>query len=355
MKLTFAIAATCCMGLAASAENRLHVYNWGEYIDPAVLEEFSDEFGIEVSYDTYTDSEATEAQLVVGDTGYDVVVVSSEYLQRLVSLEAVQKIDQSLLSNRGNLDPELMQRVQAFDHGSAYSVPYLWGTTGIGYNVNQVRDRMPDAPVKSWSMIFDPAVVSRFEDCGVAIVDSPEEVLSAALAYLGEDPNSKDPEVIQAGLDAIGQIAPHVRYFGAAQAPELAAGDLCVTLQWSGDVLAAIDEVADGVELEYSVPVQGAPIFFDLFTIPADAKNVDAAHTFINFLLRPDVIARVTNEVWYPNPNLPATALVDGEVLENKAVYPAAETMQMLYPVMSRQAKEKRNISRSWNRLKLGL
>lgn len=355
MRSILVVLTSFWLGSAVVAEQRLHIYNWGEYIDPSVLEEFTAEFGIAIDYDIYTDSEATEAQLVVGDTGYDVVVVASEYLQRLVSLKAVQKIDQKQLQNFGNLAPDLMRRVQLFDPDSAYSVPYLWGTTGLGYNVEQISAIFPHAPIDSWSMIFDPQIVSKFADCGVAIVDSPEEVLSVALTYLGHDPNSTDPEVIGAGLSAISKIAPYVRYFGSAQAPELATGDLCLTLLWSGDVLAAIDEVSEGVELEYSIPTQGAPLFFDLFTIPSDAKNVDAAHTFIDFMLRPDVIARVTNEVWYPNPNEQATALVDTEVLEDQAVYPPEETMRKLFAVASRQAKEKRDISRVWNRLKLGL
>ena len=354
MKTALTAALSLCLANTVSAQETLHIYNWSEYIDPTILVDFTAETGIEVEYDTYVDSETTETQLIIGGSGYDLVVVSSEYLQRLIDLKAVRPLEQERLTNRHYLMPEIMERIEVLDPGSRYSVPYLWGTTGIGYNVDAIQERMPNAPLDSWAMIFDPAIVSQFSDCGVAISDSPEEVMGIALNYLGHDPNSKVPAEISAAQQLIGAIAPHLRIFASDQMPALSSGDLCLTLNWSGDVLGAMDEAADDVDLVYAIPHEGAPIWFDMFVVPTDARNGVAAHAFINFILRPEIVARATNEVWYPNPNAAATALVDPEILSDPAVYPSADVMQNLFAVVSRGVREKRDLARVWRRLKLG-
>lgn len=354
MKTALTAALALCLANTVSAQETLHIYNWSDYIDPTILFDFTAETGIQVEYDTYTDAETTETQLIIGGSGYDLVVVSSEYLQRLIELQAVRPLELERLTNRHYLMPEIMERIEVHDPGSRHSVPYLWGTTGIGYDVNAVQERMPNAPTDSWAMIFDPEIVSRFSDCGVAIADSPEEVLSIALNYLGHDPNSKAPAEITAAQELIGAIAPHLRIFSSDQMPELSSGDICLTLNWSGDVLFALDEAADDVDLVYAVPHEGAPIWFDMFVVPTDARNGAAAHAFINFILRPEIIARATHEAWYPNPNSAATALVDPEMLSNPAIYPPADVMENLFAVPSRGVKEKRDLARVWRRLKLG-
>ena len=355
MKRMLIAALVVLAGGPTSAAESLSIYNWGEYIDLTIIEEFERETGVKVVYDTYESGETTEAMMMAGGSGYDLVVIASEYLGRLISAEVIRPLEIDRLSNAGNLWDDVMERVAAHDPGGRYTIPYLWGTTGLGYNVGEISARMPDAPLDSWAMLFDPNIVSRFADCGVSMIDGPEEVLGAALAYLGRDPNSSDPKDIADAQAAIARIAPYVQTFDSEHINDLANGRTCLALSWSGDALAAADRAIDGIEVSYAIPKEGAPIWFDLFVSPADAKNADAAHQFIDFVLRPEIIARCTNEVWYPNPNAAATGLVDAEVLANPAIYPPHETMSRLFALNARPPKEKRAIARAWNRLKLGL
>lgn len=355
MRQILIAALLTLVGSAPSIAETLRVLNWSEYIDPSVLDEFEAETGVKVIYDTYENGETTETLMMAGDTGYDLVVVASDYIRRLLSAEVVRPIDKNRLTSIGNLWGEVMERVDAHDPGARYTLPYLWGTTGIGYNRAAIEARMPDAPLDSWAMLFDPETVSRFADCGVSMIDAPEEVLSAALVYLGHDPNSNDAKEIAEAQGVIAKITPFVRSFDSEQIKDLSNGRTCLALSWSGDTLIAADQAADGVEVAYVTPRQGAPVWFDLFVIPTDAKNVEAAHLFLDFMLRPEIIARCTNEVWYANANAAATAFIDAEVLANPAAYPPQDTMNRLYALNARPPMEKRAIARAWTRLKLGL
>lgn len=339
----------------ALAEDALRVLNWSGYIDPAMLEGFTAETGIAVDYETYNDSEATEATLTAGGSGYDLVVVSSEYLMRLVEGGAVAPFDLDAIPGRAALDPGLMARLATLDPGGRFAVPYLWGTTAVGYDRVAVAQRMPDAPVDSWAMVFDPDVVSRFADCGVGFVDTPEEVTAAALAHLGRDPNSTDPADVEAALAAIEAVAPHVARFDADAQEALAQGDLCVALAWSGDVLEAADTQREGIDVAYSIPREGALIWFDVMVLPADAARPEAAHALVAHLMRPEVIALATAETWYPNPNAEAAALIDAELRSNPAVYPPGADMERLFAVRSRPPAQKAALARAWRRLKLAL
>ena len=339
---------------ALAAGDTLKVYNWSDYIDPAVLEEFEEETGIKVIYDTYESGEVAETRVMARGSGYDVVIVASEYITRMIDAGAVRRLDQTRLANRKHLWGDIMQRLAAYDAGNRHAVPYLWGTTGIGYDESQVNARMADAPVDSWAMIFDPQVVSRFAECGVSLPDAPEEVLSAALSYLGRDPNSSDAADIADAQAAIKAIRPYVNRIDSAQIDDLASGDICLAMGWSGDVLAAADEAEDGIDVVYAIPKEGAPIWFDLMVIPVDAPSVDAAHRFVDFLMRPEVIARISNEVYYANPNEAATPFVDPEVLEDPSIYPTEDVMKGLFALASRDARTKRGIARRWTMLKLG-
>ncbi|MDH3663148.1 MAG: polyamine ABC transporter substrate-binding protein [Alphaproteobacteria bacterium] len=339
---------------AFAASGTLKVYNWSDYIDPTVLEEFTSETGVKVVYDTYESGEIAETKMMAKGSGYDVVVVSSEYLPRMIGAGVIKPLNKGKLPNSSNLWADIMQRMAAFDSGNRHAIPYLWGTTGIGYDENRIAERMADAPVDSWAMIFDPNVVSRFTDCGVSLPDAPEEMLSAALAYLGRDPNSIDSKDIADAQATIEAIRPHVTTIGSSQLDDLAAGEACLAIGWSGDVLSAADEAEDDINIVYSVPKEGAPIWFDLMVIPADAVNAEGAHLFIDFMMRPEVIARVSNEVYYANPNEAATEFVEAEILEDPAIYPTPEAMKGLIAIASRDAKSKRAIARRWTMVKLG-
>ncbi len=354
----FRIAMATLIGLwsaaAMAAGGTLHVYNWSDYIDPSVLEEFEAETGIEVVYDTYESGEVAETRLITQGSGYDVAIVASEYLPRMIGAGVIDALNKQKLPNTGHLWDDIMQRLASYDAGNRHAIPYLWGTTGVGYDAKQVAERMADAPVDSWAMIFDPNVISRFADCGVSLPDAPEEVISAALKYLGRNPNSTDSKDIADAQAAIQAIRPYVNKIDSGQIDDLASGDVCLAIGWSGDVLAAADEAEDGIEVVYSIPKEGAPVWFDLMVIPSDAGNKDAAYLFIDFMMRPEVIARVSNEVYYANPNEAATEFVEAEILEDTGIYPTPETMKGLYALASRDPRSKRSIARKWTMLKLG-
>ncbi len=339
---------------AIAAGGTLKVYNWSEYIDPTVLEDFASETGIKVVYDTYESSEIAETKMMAKGSGYDVVVVASEYLSRMIGAGVIKPLIKEKLPNSRNLWADIMQRLASFDSGNRHAIPYLWGTTGIGYNKKRIAERMADAPVDSWAMIFDPKVVSRFADCGVTLPDTPEEMLSAALVYLGRDPNSTDSKDIADAQEAIKAIRPYITTIGSSQTNDLSSGIACLVIGWSGDVLLAADEAEDGIEIVYSIPKEGAPIWFDLMVIPTDAANVEAAQLFIDFMMRPEVIAKISNEVYYANANEAATEFVEAEILDDPAIYPTAEALKGLFAIASRDARSKRAIARQWTVIKLG-
>lgn len=333
----------------------LHVYNWFDYIDPSIITDFEQETGIAVVYDTFEDAEAVEVLLMTGGSGYDLVLAPSAHLGRLIAGGMLSPLDKGALQNLGNLWPEVMRRIEPLDPGAEYAIPYLWGTVGLAYDRAAITARMPDAPFDSWAMLFDPEVVARFADCGVTIIDSPEEVLGAVLAWLGRDPNSSDLEDINDAFEALRRVVPHVLGFNIDQIGDLSNGQACLALTWSGDALMAADRAKAGVEVTYSPPPEGAAISVDFFVVPADAPNPAAAHRFLDFLLRPEVVARCTDVTWYANANAEATALVDPEVRGHSAVYPGPEAMAHLFALTARSPEDKRMIARAWSRLKLGL
>ncbi len=350
---TFLLAMICAANAAAGETVR--VLNWDEYIDPSVIEEFEAETGIDVIYEEYDDAELAEAMLMAGEPQFDVAIVSSEYVGRLIAMGIVQSLDTGSLGNLGHLDSGIMTRFEALDRVESFGVPYLWGSTGIGYDATAVAERMPEAPVDSWSMIFDPAVVSRFADCGVSLLDVPEEMTAVALNYLGYAPTTADPRAIGKALDLLRGVMPYVSTFDTEHAWRLSDGDVCLAVGWSGDVMAVIDEQDGGRDIRYSIPKEGAPIWFDIMLVPSASANPDAAHRFIDFILRPEVIARITNEVWYPSTNTASLAHVDPEIRDNPMIFPPEDEAARLFVVGSRSAKEKRDLARAWRRLEIGI
>ncbi len=355
------LGLAACGGPAPAGPSReLRVYNWSDYIAPDTVARFERETGIRVVYDVFDSNEVLEAKLLSGASGYDIVVPTSEFIGRQILAGVFQPLDRARLANYRNLDPELLRFLDKVDPGNAYAVPYLWGTTGIGYNVDRLRAVLgPDAPVDSLALLFDPANLARLERCGVAFLDAPREVFSTALRYLGLDPNATDPELYRGPAgDLLRRIRPYITYFHSSQyINDLANGEVCIALGWSGDILQAADrarEAGNGVRIDYRIPREGGVIWFDLLAIPADARNVDNAHRFIDFLLRPDVIAEVTAHVKYANPNRAADDRVPAAIRTDAAIYPPAEVRARLFTMGVSPPKVERVMTRTWTAVKTG-
>jgi putrescine transport system substrate-binding protein len=347
------------LGAAAAEKPVVNVYNWADYIGPHTLENFEREFGIRVNYDTYDSSEIVDTRLLAGHSGYDVVFHAAAFSHRLLPVGIFLELDKSRLPNWRHLDPALLRKFGAFDPGLRYGVPYMWGTLGFTYNVDMVKARMPDAPLDSAAFLLDPRVIARFEDCGVSLLDSPTDVIPATMLYLGRPPNSVSEADLDAAERTLGAIRPYVRYFDSTKMLlDLPNREVCVAMTWSGDYAVASRRAAEAgapINLAYSVPREGVPVWMDAIYIPADAPHPDNAHKFINFLLRPEVIAAITNFTGYANCNRDATPLVEPDIRNDPAIYPDDEVIARLHAVTVLPPKLERRRSRTWTRVKTGL
>ncbi len=354
----FALLASVTIASTAMAEE-IHVYNWSDYIDEELLTKFEAETGIKVVYDVFDSNEVLETKLLAGSTGYDVVVPSGSFLSRQIQAGVFQKLDKSKLTNIGNEWDAIKKQTAIYDPGNEYSVNYMWGTTGIGYNVNKVKEVLgEDAPTDSLALIFDPANMEKLKECGVHFLDAPGEVIPAVLKYLGEDPDSHDKAVLAKAEPVLEAVAPYVlKYHSSEYINALANGDICVAWGWSGDVLQARDRAAEaenGVEVEYAIPKEGALMWFDQLAIPADAPNPDGAHKFINFLLDAENMAAASNYVYYANGNLASQKYLLEDVIGDPAIYPPAETVKNLYITTPYPPKVQRVVNRMWTKIKSG-
>ncbi len=344
---------------ATAAEDKVvNVYNWSDYIDTEILKEFTAKTGIKVIYDVFDSNDVLETKLLAGKTGYDVVVPSGGFLSRQIQAGVFQKLNTSKLPNHGNLWDLIKNRTAVYDPDNAYSINYMWGTTGIGYNVGKIKKRMPNAPVNSWRMIFDPEIVSKFADCGIFMLDASDEMIPAALNYIGEDPNSKDKKVIAKAKDVLMAIRPYITKFNSSEYIDaIANGDICMAVGWSGDVLQARDRAAEagkGVEINYVAPDEGALMWFDQMAIPTDAPHPNNAHAFINYILRPDVMAKASNYVYFANGNMASQKLLNEDVITDPAIYPTPAALKTLYTTTPYNAKIQRVVTRLWTRVKSG-
>ena len=343
---------------AVIAEEVVNVYNWSDYIDEQVNEDFTAATGIKVVYDVFDSNEFLQSKLLAGGSGYDVVVPSSSFLARQIQAGVFQKLDKSKLSNISNMWDKIEDQVAQFGPLNDYSVNYMWGTTGIGYNVEKINERMENAPTTSLAMVFDPDVVSKFADCGVHLLDAPEEIIPAALAYLGEDPRSTDSDVIAKAEAVLTAVRPHIQKFHSSQYIDaLGNGDICLVVGWSGDVFQALyaaEEAENGVEIVYSIPDEGALMWFDQLAVPKDAPNADNAHKYINWIMDPEQIATATNYVWYANGNFASQPLLEPDLLSDPAVYPTPEVMENTYISPAYDAKSQRVVTRTWTKVKTG-
>ncbi len=354
-----AIAAAAVLPGEAAPERVVNFYNWSDYIDPTVLQGFTKSTGIKVRYDTYDSNDTLEAKLFAGRSGYDIVVPSGFFLARQISAGIFQKLDKARLPNLVNVWPEIAERLSAYDPGNQYDVNYMWGTTGIGYNAKVVRDILgAGVAIDSWADVFEPEKIARFEDCGIHFLDSSDDIMPAALHYLHLDPNSSDPADLQKAADLLGRIRPYVRKFHSSEyLNALANGEICLAVGFSGDIKQAQKRAAEGkagIAIGYSIPKEGAQLWFDDLAIPKDAPDVAEAHALINYLLEPEVAAKNTNFISYANGNLASQKFIDKSILDDRTIYPDAATMAKLYVIAAHDPKTQRLINRLWTRIKTG-
>ncbi len=346
------------MSNGAWAQSQVYIYNWADYIGETTAADFTRESGIEVKYDVFDSNETLEAKLLAGGSGYDVVVPSNNFLQKQIKAGAFQKLDKTRLSGLANLDPQLMEKLRANDPDNAYSVPYLWGTTGIAYNPEKIKTALGVDRIDSWNALFEPDNLKKLSSCGVSFIDSADEMLPLMLLYMGLDPNSGEIADYQAAEAELLKLREHVTYFHSSKyISDLANGNICVAVAFSGDAIQATsraEEAGSNIQVRYVVPKEGSNLWFDMMAIPVDAPNVEGAHAFIDYLLRPEVIAQVSNYVGYANPNPQADALMDPEVRNSPAAYPPKESLSRLFVSGARSHAILRQMSRSWSRVKTG-
>jgi putrescine transport system substrate-binding protein len=362
-QIQFAVIVAVALLLSpshASAEERtVNFYNWSSYMAPGVLEDFTRETGIKVVYDTFDANETLETRLLAGKSGYDVVVPTAYFLQRQIKANVFQKLDKSKLKNLANAWPVVTARLSTYDPDNQYAVNYMWGTTGIGYNVKMVETILgPNAAIDSWDIVFKPENLAKFKDCGVHMLDSPDDIFPAALSYLGLDPNSTKQADLEKAADLVGKIRPYVRKFHSSEyLSALATGEICLVVGWSGDILQARNRAAEannGIAVGYAIPKEGAQMFFDNLAIPADARNVKEAYELINFLYRPDVAARNSNFLSYANGNVASQKFLDPTVLGDKNIYPDESMLAKLFVITARDPATQRIINRLWTKVKTG-
>jgi putrescine transport system substrate-binding protein len=359
--IVFAVAVCLIAAGPAPAQKErvVNFYNWSDYIDPTVLDDFTKETGIKVRYDTFDSNDTLEAKLLAGKSGYDVVVPTGYFLARQIAAGIFQKLDKSKLPNLANAWAEIANRLASYDPGNQYAVNYMWGTTGIGYNVKDARDILgANAPIDTWDDVFDPAKIARFKNCGIHILDSSDDIIPAALHYLHLDPNSSDSSDLQRAADLLIKIRPYVRKFHSSEyLNALATGEICFVVGFSGDIKQAQKRAAEakgGVAVSYAIPKEGAQLWFDNLAIPKDAPDIAEAHALINYLLKPEVAAKNSNFIAYANGNLASQKFIDKAILDDRTIYPDAATLAKLYTITAHDQKTQRLINRLWTRIKTG-
>ena len=359
IRLFFAAALLVIPTLAKAEERTVNFYNWSSYMAPGVLEDFTRETGIKVVYDTFDANETLETRLLAGKSGYDVVVPTAYFLQRQIKANVFQKLDKSKLPNLANAWPLVTARLAIYDPDNQYAANYMWGTTGIGYNVTKIESILgPGVAIDSWDIVFKPESLARFKDCGVHMLDSPDDIFPAALSYLGLDPNSTKQADLDKAADLVSKIRPFVRKFHSSEyLNALATGEICLVVGWSGDIMQARSRAAEaknGIAIGYAIPKEGGQMFFDNLSIPADARNVKEAYELINFLYRPDIAARNSNFLSYANGNLASQKLLDPKILNDKNIYPDDAMLAKLFVITARDPATQRIINRLWTRVKTG-
>ena len=345
-------------GAAAGGGKVLNLYIWSDYLAPNTLPDFEKQTGIKVNASYFDTNETLETRLLAGHSGFDIVVPTASYFERQIKAGVYLTLDKSKLPNLKNMDPQLMAKVAQHDPDNAHGIIYAWGTNGIGYNEKMVKELMPDAPLDSWRLVFDPAVASKLAKCGISVLDSPAEMMRAVLNYLGRDPNSQKPEDVTAAEETLLKIRPYIRNINSSEFIEaLANGDLCVSVGYNGDVMQARDrarEANKGVEIKYAVPKEGSILWFDMLAIPKDAPDPDSAYAFMNYMMTPQVIADVSNFKRYANANIASQSMVLPVVKDDPGIYPPPEQRQRLALQLADSPEQTRAITRVWQKFKTG-
>jgi putrescine transport system substrate-binding protein len=336
----------------------LNLYIWSDYLAPNTLADFEKQTGIKVHVAYYDSNETLETKLLAGSSGFDVVIPTASYFERQIKAGVYLPLDKSRLPNLANMDPSLMARVAAHDPGNAHGVIYLWGTNGIGFNEKMVKALLPDAPLDSWRLVFDPAIASKIAKCGISVLDSPAEMVRVVLSYLGKDPNSQSPQDLEAAAATLKKIRPFIRNINSSEYIEaLANGDLCVAVAYNGDVLQARDrarEAGKGIEVKYVIPKEGTILWFDMLAIPKDAPDPDSAYAYLNYIMTPRVIADISNFKRYANANSASEPLVLPDVKTDPAIYPTEDARKRLSVQLADSADQTRAITRVWQEFKTG-
>lgn len=356
---TAALAMPHVARKAFAAAGEVKIYNWVDYIGETTIADFEKASGLKVIYDTYDAAETVEAKVMAGSTGYDVIDIASTNLPRFIPSGAFLKLDKSKLPNWKNLDETILKVLNDRDPGNQYTVPYMWGTTGITVNLDMVKEALGEgAPIDSMDLLLDPKYMEKLGSCGVNILESPGDVIPMVLAYLGKNPNSEDPADYDAVVEAFKPVRQYIKTFDAANyLNALPNKELCVSMTWSGDYATAstrAEEAGVKLNLAYNVPKSGSPAWFDVMAIPADAPNPDGAHLFLNYLMEPEVIAKCTNFTNYAHANKAAIPFTDKSVLEDPAVFPSEEVKKLLFTAETLSQKGERARTRAWNRIKTG-
>ena len=360
MKYMLGTVAAMAIASTAALADEVRVYNWSDYIDEDLLAKFEEETGIKLIYDVFDSNEVLETKMLAGSSGYDVVVPSGTFLQRMITAGAFQPLDQAQLPNAVNLWDVIKDRTAQYDAGNAHSINYMWGTTGLGVNTGKVAEALgDDAPIGSLELVFNPVYMEKLAGCGVHFLDAPGEIIPAVLNYLGEDPDSHDPEVIKKAEAVLAGVRPYITKFHSSEyINALANGDICVAFGWSGDILQARDRAAEaenGVDIAYNAPSEGALMWFDQLAIPADAPNPEAAHKFLNFIMDANNMAAASNYVYYANGNKASQEFLVEDVIGDPAIYPDAETLENLYTTSPYPQKVQRVVTRMWTKIKSGI
>ena len=373
VRRTAILALACVLGLSgcgggkspgdtaakpAAGAKDLNLYIWSDYLAADTLSNFEKQFGIKVHPAYYDTNETLETKLLAGNSGFDIVVPTASYFERQIKAGAYLVLDKSKLPNLQNMDPQLMSRVASNDPGNAHGVIYLWGSNGIGYNEKMVKALLPDAPLDSWRLIFDPQIAAKVAKCGISLLDSPAEMLRAVYSYMGKDPNSQNADDLAQAEAVLSKIRPYIRNFSSSEYIEaLANGDLCIAVGYNGDVLQARDrakEAGKGIEIKYAVPKEGTILWFDMLAIPKDAPDPDSAYAFMNYMMTPQVIADVSNFKRYANGNLASQSFVLPAVKDDPGIYPPPELRQKLTLQLADSAEQTRAITRVWQKFKTG-
>ncbi|RMN67683.1 Putrescine-binding periplasmic protein [Pseudomonas syringae] len=359
-KTLLALSLMGVVATAAQADDKvLHVYNWSDYIAPDTVAKFEKESGIKVVYDVFDSNETLEAKLLAGKSGYDIVVPSNNFLAKQIKAGVYQELDKSKLPNWKNLNESLLKAVSVSDPDNKHAFPYMWGSIGIGINPDKVKAALgADAPVNSWDLLFKPENAAKLKSCGISFLDSPTEMLPIALHYLGYPTDSQDKKQLAEAEALFMKIRPSIGYFHSSKyISDLANGNICVAVGYSGDIYQAKSRAAEAggkVKVAYNIPKEGAGSFYDMVAIPKDAENVEGAYKFMTFLMKPEIMAEITNAVRFPNGNAAATALVDKEITSDPGVYPPADVQAKLYAIADLPAATQRIMTRSWTKIKSG-